>query len=151
MGQARQQALRISGDEYRRLLYVALTRAADRLLVCGAKGIKKAPEGCWHDLVLGALQPLSEEGRDDDGRLWRFRKGLPVTADQRDQRPQPTAELPAWLKTNATGSSRRVRILRPSDAPEEDISSAGRGVDLESARLRGRVCDRLLLLLAAYD
>ena len=144
MAYARQQAIEAACDEYRRLLYVALTRAADRLLVCGAKGIKKAPEGCWHDLVLGALQPLSEESRDDDGRLWRFRKGLPVNADQRDQRPQPTAELPAWLKTNATGSSRRVRILRPSDAPEEDISPAGRGVDRESARLRGRLSHRLL-------
>ena len=145
MAQARQQAIEATCDEYRRLLYVALTRAADRLLVCGAKGVKKAPEGCWHDLVLGALQPLSEEGRDDDGKLWRFRKGLPVNADQRDQAPQPRAELPAWLTTYATASPRRVRILRPSDAPEEEaIGPAGRGVDRESARLRGRFAHRLL-------
>jgi ATP-dependent helicase/nuclease subunit A len=145
MAQARQQAIEAACDEYRRLLYVALTRAADRLLVCGAKGIKRAPEGCWHDLVLGALQPLSEEARDEDGRLWRFRKGLLVTADQRDQTPQPLTELPAWLKENATASPRRVRIVRPSDAPdEEDISPAGRGVDRESARLRGRLAHRLL-------
>jgi ATP-dependent helicase/nuclease subunit A len=145
MAQARQQAIEAACDEYRRLLYVALTRAADRLLVCGAKGIKRAPEGCWHDLVLGALQPLSEEARDEDGRLWRFRKGLPVTADQRDQTPQPRTELPAWLKANATASPRRVRIVRPSDAPdEEDISPAGRGVDRKSARLRGRLAHRLL-------
>ena len=144
MAQARQQAIEAACDEYRRLLYVALTRAADRLLVCGAKGIKKAPEGCWHDLVLSALQPLSEEGRDDDGRLWRFRKGPPVTADQRDETPQPSAELPAWLKANATAPPRRVRILRPSNAPEEDISPVGPGVDRESARLRGRLSHRLL-------
>jgi ATP-dependent helicase/nuclease subunit A len=145
MAQARQQAIEAACDEYRRLLYVALTRAADRLLVCGAKGIKRAPEGCWHDLVLGALKPLSEEARDEDGRLWRFRKGLPVTADQRDQTPPPRTELPAWLKANATASPRRVRIVRPSDAPdEEDISPAGRGVDRESARLRGRLAHRLL-------
>jgi ATP-dependent helicase/nuclease subunit A len=145
MAQARQQAIEAACDEYRRLLYVALTRAADRLLVCGAKGIKRAPEGCWHDLVLGALQPLSDEARDEDGRLWRFRKGLPVTADQRDQTPQPRAELPAWLKANATDSPRRVRIVRPSDEfDEEDISPAGRGVDRESARLRGRLAHRLL-------
>jgi len=144
MAQARQQAIDAACDEYRRLLYVALTRAADRLLVCGAKGIKKAPEGCWHDLVLGALQPLSEEDRDDDGRLWRFRKGPPVTADQRDETPQPSAELPAWLKANATAPPRRVRILRPSNAPEEDISPVGPGVDRESSRLRGRLSHRLL-------
>jgi ATP-dependent helicase/nuclease subunit A len=145
MAQARQQAIEAACDEYRRLLYVALTRAAERLLVCGAKGIKRAPEGCWHDLVLGALQPLSEEARDEDGKLWRFRKGLPVTADQRDQTPQPRTALPAWLKANATASPRRVRIVRPSDAPDEgDISPGGRGVGRESARLRGRLAHRLL-------
>ena len=52
MGDARTKALEAARDEYRRLLYVGLTRAADRLLVCGAKGVNKAPKGCWHDLVL---------------------------------------------------------------------------------------------------
>ena len=35
-------------DEYRRLLYVAMTRAADRLIVCGAEGSSKMPDGCWY-------------------------------------------------------------------------------------------------------
>ena len=68
MSQARAQALETARDEYRRLLYVGLTRAADRLLVCGARGVNKPPKGCWHDLVLTALQPLSEEFSNDEGR-----------------------------------------------------------------------------------
>ena len=136
MAQARQQTIEAACDEYRRLLYVALTRAADRLRCAAPRGIK-ALKVAGMTLVLSALQLPSEEGRDNDGRLWRFRKGLPVTADQRDRTPQPRAELPAWLTTYATASPRRVRILRPSDAPEEeDISPAGRGVDREAARLR---------------
>jgi ATP-dependent helicase/nuclease subunit A len=35
---ARQRFQREAEDEYRRLLYVAMTRAADRLIVCGAEG-----------------------------------------------------------------------------------------------------------------
>ena len=55
------------------------------------------------------------------------------------------AALPGWLTTFATASPRRVRILRPSDAPEEEaISPARRGVDRESVRLRGRLAHRLL-------
>src|SRR5262249_27267811 len=36
--------------EYRRLLYVALTRARDRLYVCGYEGELGREEGCWYDL-----------------------------------------------------------------------------------------------------
>ena len=38
-------------EEYRRLLYVALTRAEDRLYVCGYQTRKKPAEDCWHKLV----------------------------------------------------------------------------------------------------
>ena len=38
-------------DEYRRLLYVAMTRAADRLVICGSDGKNKRPDGCWYNLI----------------------------------------------------------------------------------------------------
>ncbi len=38
-------------EEYRRLLYVALTRAEDRLYVCGFQTRKTPAEDCWHKLV----------------------------------------------------------------------------------------------------
>lgn len=38
-------------EEYRRLLYVALTRAEDRLYVCGFQTRKEPAEDCWHKLV----------------------------------------------------------------------------------------------------
>ncbi|MDI1228864.1 MAG: double-strand break repair helicase AddA [bacterium] len=38
-------------EEYRRLLYVALTRAEDRLYVCGFQTRKMPAEDCWHKLV----------------------------------------------------------------------------------------------------
>jgi ATP-dependent helicase/nuclease subunit A len=42
-------------EENNRLLYVAMTRAADRLYVCGCKGKKEIPASCWYRLVQGAL------------------------------------------------------------------------------------------------
>jgi ATP-dependent helicase/nuclease subunit A len=42
--------------EYRRLMYVALTRAADRLYICGAKGKNTLSEGCWYDLITRGLE-----------------------------------------------------------------------------------------------
>src|SRR6202040_3844895 len=55
LANARRAALTEAGDEYRRLLYVAMTRAADRLIVCGADGERKRPDGCWYDLIRRAL------------------------------------------------------------------------------------------------
>ena len=50
-------------QEYMRLLYVALTRAETRLLICGyfsgqppkEGAAQKADEGCWHDIAQKAL------------------------------------------------------------------------------------------------
>ena len=55
---ARAAALTEAEDEYRRLLYVAMTRAADRLIVCGADGERQRPKGCWYDLVVEPLRPF---------------------------------------------------------------------------------------------
>lgn len=48
-----------SEEEYRRLLYVGMTRAEDRLIVCGYRGARQAPD-TWHGLVDAALADLSE-------------------------------------------------------------------------------------------
>ncbi|MCW5774727.1 MAG: UvrD-helicase domain-containing protein, partial [Rhodospirillaceae bacterium] len=53
---ARRQALRRrQAEEYRRLLYVALTRAADRLYICGYETTRKMAEDCWYALIAKAL------------------------------------------------------------------------------------------------
>jgi len=48
--------------EYRRLLYVALTRAEDRLYICGATSKEKINEQCWyqlaHDGLAGVAAPF---------------------------------------------------------------------------------------------
>ena len=46
-------------EEYRRLLYVGMTRAEDRLIVCGYRGARFARD-IWHDLVDDALAEASE-------------------------------------------------------------------------------------------
>ncbi|MDE0256539.1 MAG: double-strand break repair helicase AddA, partial [Rhodospirillaceae bacterium] len=38
-------------QEYNRLLYVAMTRAQDALIVCGSRGPRKIDDDCWHTLV----------------------------------------------------------------------------------------------------
>ena len=144
MAQARTRVIDAACDEYRRLLYVGLTRSAERLLVCGAKGMKKAPDGCWHDLVLSALRPLSEEDSDTDGKIWRFRKGEPTVRDDSSDTREIKILLPSWLTAKAPRSPAGIVTLRPSDTgadtPRRVSGDAGRDV----ARLRGALAHRLL-------
>ena len=144
MAQARAQAIDAACDEYRRLLYVGLTRAADRLLVCGAKGVNKAPKGCWHDLVLSALQPSSEEDSDADGKIWRFRKGAPTQIDDVSRQAKKQIALPPWLTAKAPAAPATPVILRPSDTLDHEPPSLGAGDTRELALLRGTLAHRLL-------
>ena len=56
-------ALKQSGDEeYRRLLYVALTRAQDRLYAVGWEGGRKVSESSWHRLIEPAMRAIGRQG-----------------------------------------------------------------------------------------
>jgi ATP-dependent helicase/nuclease subunit A len=51
-------------EERNRLLYVALTRAEDRLVVCGWKGTNSPPANCWYRAVeagFGRLDAVDDE------------------------------------------------------------------------------------------
>ncbi|MDE0702597.1 MAG: double-strand break repair helicase AddA [Rhodospirillaceae bacterium] len=56
-------------QEYNRLLYVAMTRAQDALVVCGCRGPRKIDDDCWHTLVERGLREL-------DGAVEVFVEGL---------------------------------------------------------------------------
>jgi ATP-dependent helicase/nuclease subunit A len=144
MAQARAQAIDAACDEYRRLLYVGLTRAADRLLVCGAKGVNKPAQGCWHDLVLSALQPLSEEDSDADGKIWRFRKHAPASTADASRPTKDQIVLPPWLTAKAAAALPAPVIVRPSDTTDHEPRSIDAGDIREIALLRGTLAHRLL-------
>ncbi len=60
-------------EEYRRLLYVGMTRAEDRLFICGYKG-KKTTSHTWLQLVKKALEPhaVAIKGPAEDIAAWRY-------------------------------------------------------------------------------
>ena len=54
--------------EYLRLLYVALTRAEDHLIIAGASARDAVPEGCFYDLVSRAMRAIG--CNEDAGKKW---------------------------------------------------------------------------------
>jgi ATP-dependent helicase/nuclease subunit A len=139
--------------EYRRLLYVAMTRAADRLIVCGADGVRSRPPGCWYDLVREALGPELVEEDDGGEKVWRFRKAGSGQATKPQQTQTPaTAErraLPAWLREPAPPEELRPAPLSPSAAFEEEIGRSFARThtsiaERRAALARGRIVHRLM-------
>ncbi|MGB7260417.1 MAG: 3'-5' exonuclease, partial [Pseudolabrys sp.] len=147
MTDARTRALDAARDEYRRLLYVAMTRAAERLVVCGTKGVNKIPEGCWYQLVTDALVPLSvsEPAEDGDGEVKRFRKGAPSMPASRETSAAAPAsvELPSWLRERAAPEQPALRLITPSSAGDEGVPAPA-SADRVKALARGVLMHRLL-------
>ena len=95
MSDARGQAQQAARDEYRRLLYVAMTRAKERLVIAGTQGRNKIADGCWYQLIDDALREacVSEPADDGDGEVLRFRKGPPARSRE-DSRCRMHPSLP---------------------------------------------------------
>jgi ATP-dependent helicase/nuclease subunit A len=149
MAGARLAALAEARDEYRRLLYVAMTRAADRLIICGADGERRRPDGCWYDLVRAALDPHLVEETDDGEKVLRFR---PTAAESAEVAPAAAPvrtaepELPSWLRQAAPVQALRPAPLAPSSAFDEEIARTvpGTAGDRQKALLRGQLVHRLM-------
>jgi ATP-dependent helicase/nuclease subunit A len=150
---ARVNAATAVENEYRRLLYVAMTRAADRLVVCGALGKQAMPPGCWYQLVqdgLTASELLVEETADHgDGRVLRFRTTpRQSTAPAPSEISQMTLALePAWLNASLPTEPAIDAVLAPSSAmpPRDPQSRDSAGAAARNAALlRGVLVHRLL-------
>ncbi len=149
---ARQKALGEAENEYRRLLYVAMTRAADRLIVCGADGQRKRPAGCWYDLVYDRLKPLMVVEGDDEEKVWRFRRPEPgeVAAVAAPEPPVPLhRDMPPWLREPPAPETPRAVPVSPSSAFEDEIGRAFARTksspdERRRALARGRIVHRLM-------
>ncbi len=152
VGDARALAKSEAEDEHRRLLYVAMTRAAEQLIVCGCEGKKSRPAGCWYDLVYGGLsgKPGFEEVGEGDAKVWRYRIAPDlgaISAGQTPPAPATPPDAPVWLTTPAPRETARAVTLTPSTAYEETAAPrryASSGQDARRALQRGRLVHRLM-------
>jgi ATP-dependent helicase/nuclease subunit A len=144
--------------EYRRLLYVAMTRAEDRLIVCGWQTRKAPPETCWYKLVRAAIAPTAAEAEDP------FLAGAGETADARVLRLScPQSDPPEDERTEAVSARASTplpdwatRPPPPEPAPPRPLAPSRPDGDEPAARsplatgddgrrfLRGKLIHRLL-------
>jgi ATP-dependent helicase/nuclease subunit A len=151
---ARARAEARDAAERKRLLYVALTRAEDWLILCGA-GSAARKEGTWYaalETAMGALGDVTEvPGPPGIGVPMRRRahNPVPVAGRPEDDEGGPPVEArpprPGWLGA----APREERVVRQSPStlvPHEEEGGAGHG--RETALLRGSAVHLLLERLA---
>jgi len=151
---ARTAMLGETEDEYRRLLYVAMTRAADRLIIggCLPGNMNTVRKFSWYDLVGKGLEnsPLHlqviETAEGSVKRYTRAEDSAP-TAGTAAPRQTTQIELPSWLYEAMSPQASKDALLRPSDVDEDQRRRfrASRSAETRALALRrGTMVHRLL-------
>ena len=150
MQQARADAEQARDREYRRLFYVALTRAADRLYICGFEGRTGRKAHCWYDMAWRALAALPEIVKPAE-----LMGGMRLSSAQAKDAPTPVdaikperQSLPAWAGQPAPAEPVPPRPLTPSRPEDAEPGVASPLANDGQARFqRGNHIHRLLQTL----
>ncbi|WP_338504478.1 double-strand break repair helicase AddA [Sphingomonas kaistensis] len=135
-------------EEHFRLLYVALTRAGERLILAGLKPSRKQSSDSWHSVVSEAMTAGGVEA-DANGVL-RFASGnAPLAVGEAREVAAPRSPVPAWATTQAPAEARPPRPLAPSQIAADTDSRPPPSPALAAAAERGRLLHALFERLPA--
>ncbi len=131
-------------EEYRRLLYVGLTRAQDRLYICGWQTRRKPGEDCWHVLcgtgLAGVAHPfpfdttalIGEDGWSGEGLRLDSAQLAPALRETAAIPAKAGAALPDWACRPPSAEPEPPRPLVPSRPSEAEPAA------LSPLAIRGR-------------
>ncbi len=107
-----------SEEEYRRLLYVALTRAEDRLCVCGYCGKQGVRDNSWYEICRRNFLRIGEEN-EEGGLVYQTKQEfLPEEKTFQNPEAGETFDFP-WLNCPAPAEDALSKPYTPS-RPEDD-------------------------------
>jgi len=157
---ARADAMQRQQEEENRLLYVALTRAEERLYLCGWSGVQSIKGPSWHDHVREAAakaahakteqRPSWLSGPDEgwEGEFARVTAGEVIGAAEVPATIPSEIALPSWLDAPIPDLPDPPRPLTPSRPAEaEPATLSPLGQDQGWRYQRGRVIHHLLEML----
>ncbi len=142
-------------QEHKRLLYVAMTRAEERLIMGGALGISRkgvVPDDSWYAALRSGMDMLGCQWQDDSrwGQVMRH-VGVAGLAAKPDVRPSSAStvalaekiETPDWLFKPAPDEGRPPRPLVPSRLDDDDYGDAPAMLAVRAAAERGKLIHAL--------
>ncbi|MEE9433909.1 MAG: double-strand break repair helicase AddA [Sphingorhabdus sp.] len=148
-------------QEHLRLLYVAMTRAQEHLIMAGslndqqkAKGIP--PQSSWYPHVEAGMTALGCEWEDDAD----FPQAMRHESGEKARASAAKAEIPAvpdsietpdWLLVPAPEETRPPRPLVPSQIGDDDYGEPPAGTAMQLAAERGRLAHMLFERISGGD
>src|SRR4051794_30477720 len=136
-------------EEHLRLLYVAMTRAADRLIVSGVMpkarkdGADPRPANCWHLIVEQAMVEMGAD-RADHGGLVHGSLGSAGQRKHRQNSVLPDVVVRGWARSPAPVEERPPRPLSPSAITTDADAVPPPSAAMRAAAMRGTWIHRLL-------
>lgn len=137
-------------EEYNRQLYVALTRAEDRLYICGYESRNGRSSNCWFDRIAAGLENL--DGVEtatafDSEPVRRYESGGRTgEIDEQAEESVEAVALPDWVSHPPAPEPLPTRPLMPSRLGEAEIPVSLPTTDKEALK-RGNLIHRLLEVL----
>ena len=145
-------------EEYRRLLYVALTRAKDHIIICGIQGNLEIPSTSWYALIREALQDLGTShlfsflphtpyNWEGEGILYEQNSLTDIPSPPPTPVEKKDSVIPAWLTQKAPQDFSLIKMIAPSYLEEDDTKKDASTFSSTSASLakeRGLLLHSLL-------
>lgn len=139
-------------EEYRRLLYVALTRAENRLYIGGYTGLKGPIDESWYRYAQKGFAKLDCEELDfKEQKILRFTNPATDKPD-RSEKAESTKKIkekaPDWLFQPMPEEPFPPRPLTPSRPSEKEVAALSPLKSGQNQRfLRGNITHKLLQIL----
>jgi ATP-dependent helicase/nuclease subunit A len=141
-------------QEHWRLLYVAMTRAADRLIVSGVAPKTELPANSWHCAVAQGLVALGADAEQDgEGRtnlVYGSKRAIAARPRKVRAEIEPIA-VPDWALRAAPKETRPPRPLAPSAVAGDDDVALPPSEAMRAAARRGTIIHQLLERLSAVE
>ncbi len=133
-------------DEYHRLLYVALTRAEERLCLCGYQRGGKVSEDSWYELCRKAISKISR--KEQDNLIYDVIQTAPLPAEECCEKQKKEEMCFEWIKKEAPIEGMLAKPLMPSRLDDEDfVASSPLNEKHPEFYRRGSLIHKMLQLL----
>jgi ATP-dependent helicase/nuclease subunit A len=139
----REEAIDKRDREYRRLLYVAMTRAEDRLYISGWGAHRNKSDFSWYEMIESGLRPLAEKYYD------KLIFASPQTEPPDDKsEPEPGissyGSVPQWATSNFLGKIDNGVVIQPSTISGDAVDPMLLGLTHSKELKKGRFIHHLL-------